>query len=76
MIEAKVTKNDELFNRVLNLLDTNGFSLEECDQVRRALRRGARLNDPKITWGYVQTHGVEISTDHARTLRKLLENPN
>jgi hypothetical protein len=73
MIEAKITKDDALFNRALVVLDTNGFTTEECDRIRRAFRRGVLLNDPKITWGYIQTHGVEISADHSSTLRMLLE---
>jgi hypothetical protein len=76
MIEAKITKDDVLFNRVLKVLDTNGFTSEECDNVRRAFRRGVLLNDPKITWGYVRTHGVEIRAKHSSTLRKLLESRN
>jgi hypothetical protein len=72
MIDVKITKDDVLFNRVLHFLDTNGFTSEECDSVRRAFRRGVLLNDPKITWRYVRTHGVEIRSNHSSTLRKLL----
>ena len=75
MIEAKITQDDALFNRVLNVIDTNGFTEEESDRVRKAFRRRVLLNDPKITWGYIRTHGTEIRTKHSSTLRKLLKNP-
>lgn len=71
-IEAKVTQNDVLFARALSLLDINGFTAAECDRIRSALRRGVLLNDPKITWTYVCSHGVRIDNDHAKRLRKLL----
>ncbi|MCE5310694.1 MAG: hypothetical protein LLG20_23895 [Acidobacteriales bacterium] len=76
MIEAKLTKDDALFGRVLHVLDTNGFASEECDRVQRAFRRGVLLNDPKITWGYIRIHGTEICCNHSSALRKLLEDAN
>jgi len=75
-IEAKITQDDALFARALNVLEANGFTPAECDRVRRAFRRGVLLNDPKITWGYIQNHGVEIRRKHARTLRRVLLSPN
>lgn len=76
IIKAKITKDEPLFERALRVLADNGFSADECDRIRRAFRRGALLNDPKITWGYVKQHGVEIRDDHARTLRRLLASPD
>jgi hypothetical protein len=76
LIEAKLTQDDALFSRVLNVLETNGFTPADCDRIRRAFRRGVLLNDPKITWGYIQSHGVEIRREHAKTLRPVLLSPN
>ena len=76
LIEAKITQDDALISRALNVLETNGFTPPECDRIRRAFRRGVLLNDPKITWGYIQTHGLEIRRDHAKTLRRVLLSPN
>lgn len=76
VIEAKITQDDALFSRALNVLEANGFTRAECDRIRRAFRRGVKLNDPKIPWGYIQTHGVEIRRRHARTLRRVLLSPN
>jgi len=75
-IEAKITQDDALFVRALDVLEANGFTQAERDRIRRAFRRGVLLNDPKITWGYIQTHGVEIRHRHARTLRRVLLSPN
>ena len=72
LIEAKITQDDALFSRALNVLETNGFTPTECDRIRRAFRRGVLLNDPKIPWGYIQKHGVEIRRQHATTLRCIL----
>jgi hypothetical protein len=69
---ALITQDDALFARVLNVLESNGFTPAECDRTRRAFRRGVLLNDPKVTWGYIQTHGVEIRREHAKTLRRVL----
>jgi hypothetical protein len=71
-MEAKLTRDDELFRRVLRVLKRAGFTASERDRVQLALQRGVRLNDPKIPWGYVQTHGVRICGDYARQLRKLV----
>jgi Restriction endonuclease PvuII len=76
LIESKITQDDALFARALNILEANGFTPAERDRIRRAFRRGVLLNDPKITWGYIQTHGVEIRREHARTLRQVLLSPN
>jgi hypothetical protein len=76
LIEAKITQDDALFSRALNVLETNGFTPTECDRIRRAFRRGVLLNDPKIPWGYIQRHGVEIRRQHAKTLRRVLLSPN
>jgi DNA-binding transcriptional ArsR family regulator len=76
VIEAKITQDDALFSRALNVLEANGFTPAECDRIRRAFRRGVLLNDPKITWGYIQTHGVEVRREHAKTLRRVLLRPN
>jgi len=76
LIEAKLTQDAGLFSRVLNVLETDGFTPAECDRIRRAFRRGVLLNDPKITWGYIQAHGVEIRREHAKTLRRVLLSPN
>ena len=76
LIGAKITQDDALFARALDVLESNGFTPAECDRIRRAFRRGVLLNDPKVTWGYVQTHGVEIRREHAKTLRRVLLSPN
>ena len=72
LMEAKLTRDDALFKRVLKVLGRAGFTAAECDRVQRAFRRGVLLNDPKITWTFVQTHGVRIEGDHAKQLRKLV----
>ena len=72
VMEAKLTRDDALFKRVLRVLAAHGFTPAERDRVQLAFRRGVLLNDPKIPWGYVQTHGVRIDSNHARQLRKLV----
>ena len=76
VIEAKITQDDALFARALDVLEAHGFTQAECDRIRRAFRRGVLLNDPKITWGYIERHGVEIRREHAKTLRRILLSPN
>jgi hypothetical protein len=72
VMEEKITRDDALFERVLKVLQRSGFTVEEREHVRLAFRRGVLLNDPKIPWGYIQTHGVRIDNDHAKQLRKLV----
>ena len=76
LIEAMITQDDTLFARALDVLEAHGFTQTERDRIRRAFRRGVLLNDPKITWGYIRTHGIEIRHKHARTLRRVLLSPN
>jgi hypothetical protein len=71
-MESKLTRDDALFKRVLKVLERTGFNAAEREQVQRAFRRGVLLNDPKITWTFVQMQGVRIDRDHARQLRKLV----
>jgi hypothetical protein len=72
IMEAKITRDDALFKRVLKVLERTGFTAAERERVQLALRRGVLLNDPKIPWGYIQTHGVRIEGDYAKQLRKLV----
>jgi hypothetical protein len=76
VIDAKITQDDALFARALKMLETNGFTTAECDRIRRAFRRGVLLNDPKIPWGYIQAHGIEIQREHGKTLRRILLSPS
>jgi Restriction endonuclease PvuII len=72
VIEAKLTRDDALFKRALKVLERAGFTAAERERVQLAFRRGVLLNDPKIPWGYVRTHGVRIESDYAKRLRKLV----
>jgi hypothetical protein len=72
IIEEKITEDDALFARILRVLKKEGFTVAERERVQRAFRRGVLLNDPKIRWTYVQTHGVRIERNHAKELRELL----
>jgi hypothetical protein len=71
-MESKLTRDDALFKRVLKLLKRVGFSPAERERVQRAFRRGVLLNDPKITWTFVQSNGIRIESDYAKQLRKLV----
>jgi hypothetical protein len=39
----------------------------------RMMKRGMLLNDPGISWSYVESNGILIQSDHAKTLRRLVE---
>jgi hypothetical protein len=71
VMEAKITRDDALFKQVLIVLERTGFCAAERERVQLAFRRGVLLNDPTISWGYIQTHGVQIEGDCAKQLRKL-----
>jgi hypothetical protein len=72
VIESKLTRDDALFERVLKVLERAGFGVMERERVQHAFRRGVLLNDPKIPWGYVRTHGARIDGDYAKRLRQLV----
>jgi hypothetical protein len=62
----------ELSRRVAELVG-DAFTSEEKIRIDRLLYDGMLLNDPNIPWGYVLANGIEITRDHANTLRALID---
>lgn len=62
--------DDVLRSKVIsNLAGT--LDAAEIERAERLLKRGMLLNDPGIPWKYVCENGIEIKSDHSKTLRKL-----
>ena len=70
-IEEKIRPDLELRDTVLDLLNED-LSQNELDQVDYLMSRGATLNNPKISWLYIQENGVQIQGDYIKTLRELV----
>jgi len=73
-IEAKVTANDALVGRVVDLLANNGFNQQEIETLQYVFQRGVLLNDPNIPWSFIEANGKELTGDYAQALRKIVAN--
>jgi Restriction endonuclease PvuII len=71
-LASKVTQDAPLVARVLAVMDTTGFSTNECGRIRYIFRRGTTLNNPTLPWSYVERNGRQILRDHPAELRRVV----
>jgi hypothetical protein len=71
-IEEHIKPDIHLGDKALPHLEGK-LNTHEIDRLRYLINRGSTLNNPKIPWHYVEENGVQISKDHAKQLRKLVE---
>ncbi len=71
-IEARFEPDLELLGMALKLLKEEDVEDAKLMRLNYLVRRGLTLNNPKIPWHYVQSHGMKITSNHAKRLRQLV----
>jgi hypothetical protein len=71
-IERKIRPDLELRDKVVDLL-RDPLDSKALGRVTYLMTRGASLNNPKISWGYIQNHGVKIEGNYVERLRELVQ---
>lgn len=62
-IEARLRPDLDLLDRVLAAMRDGGFAAAEIQRLEYLANRGTTLNNPKIEWHYVETHGIRIDAN-------------
>lgn len=70
-IEARIGGDQGLVDAALSLLAASGFE-GDLERLKRICYRGFTLNNPKISWRYVTTHGIRLEGQPALHLRELV----
>jgi len=71
-IERRLQSDLDLLERVLSIIRRRGFAEAEIERLSYLVHRGYTLNNPKIPWHYVETHGIRIEGDPKAHLRRLV----
>lgn len=74
-LETRFQKDLALLDAVTEALAVRSFSEADIARVTYLVRRGLTLNNPKISWRYVEAHGIpfDLSGDPAEQLRHLVK---
>lgn len=70
-IEARIGGDQDLVDGALDMLAAAGFQ-GDLDRLRRICYRGFTLNNPKVSWAYITSHGIRIEGEAALHLRELI----
>lgn len=71
-IEDRLKPDLVLLERVLAVMRNSEFSETDMDRMKRIVMRGYTLNNPKILWHYVVSHGIRIEGDPKEAVRRLV----
>jgi hypothetical protein len=71
-IEARLRPDLELLERVLSVMRRRRFAEAEIERLSYLVHRGYTLNNPKIPWHYIESHGIRIEGDPKARLRRLV----
>jgi hypothetical protein len=71
-IEASQAPDLALLDRVLTVIAEAGFAEAELNRLDYLVKRGLTLNNPKIPWYYIQSHGIRIEGNPREHLRQLV----
>jgi Restriction endonuclease PvuII len=75
-LESRFSKDNDLLAKVVSMLPRNRLSPTELERLRSLVHRGMTVNNPKISWAFIQEHGSSITGDHAKSLRRLVQTSN
>ncbi len=70
-IEGRLANDRALVDSALELLRQAGFT-GDLNRLRQIGYRGFTLNNPKIPWSYIESHGVRLEGEPALHLRALI----
>ncbi len=71
-IERRLEPDLVLLQRVLSLMEQSNFAEEDINRLDYLVKRGSTLNNPKIQWHYVQSHGMKIEGNPKEALKRLV----
>jgi hypothetical protein len=75
-IEDHMTPDLQLKDKVIGILKKQipvQFSTDEIERINYLMFRGSTLNNPKIPWHYIESHGILIKKDYPKTLKALVK---
>ena len=71
-IEARMSADKELVDSALRTLSQGSFA-GDLERLRQIGYRGFTLNNPKISWSYIESHGIRLEGEPALHLRRLVQ---
>jgi hypothetical protein len=71
-IEDHMSPDIQLRDKTISLIKKE-MNTEETKRLHYLITRGSTLNNPKISWKYVQENGVIIKGNYAKELRRLVK---
>ena len=71
-IEARLRPDLELLERALVVMRRDQFADAEIERLSYLVHRGSTLNNPKIPWHYIESHGVRIEGEPETHIRRLV----
>src|SRR3972149_4182087 len=79
MMEDWIVRIENRIGGDRGLVDAERAALERCafltdlERLRRICYRGFTLNNPKVSWRYVTSHGIRLQSPPALHLRELVD---
>lgn len=70
-IESRIRRDQDLVDRAIHALQSIGFP-GDSTRLRALCARGLTINNPKIGWNYVQSHGIRLQEPTALHLRQVV----
>jgi len=71
--ERRLRVATKLTERAVNDLRQRGWDDADIEKLLALTKRGMTINNPKISWSYVRSHGVRLNEPPALHLRHLIE---
>lgn len=70
-IEARIGGDRALADSAIEELRRSGFQAD-LERLRRICYRGITINNPKVPWSYITSHGIRLGDQPALQLRELV----
>lgn len=70
-MDARMSSDKNLVDAALQALRASGFQ-GDLERLRQIGYRGFTINNPKISWSYIESHGVRLQGEPALHLRELV----
>lgn len=70
-IEARIGEDRALADSAIEELQRSGFQAD-LERLRRICYRGITINNPKVSWSYITSHGIRLDDQPALQLRELV----
>lgn len=70
-IESRLSTDKALVDDAIEALRMQGFA-GDLERLRKIHYRGIKINNPKIPWTYIESHGVRLEGEPSLRLRELV----